>query len=145
MSKPLTTWYCDVCGEIIGSPQEGYVIWKTSDVPKSHSFKIIHQGKCDLKDHPASAALEDFLGDNGLTYLLSHLSAGPLIASRNGGGHRSVADIHEFVDLIRRLQIPYYEQARRKFSLAEVRNDFSDANEVYPYMPENLKRIAAKY
>ena len=145
MSKPLSTWFCDVCGNIIETPESGYVTWKTSGSAGSHSFKIIHKIKCDLKDHIASAELTQFLGERGLTYLLSHLSAGPIIISATGSSHRTVSNIDEFVDFLRRLQIPYYEQARRKFLLHQVSEDYADSNEVYPYLPDTLKRIADKY
>ena len=145
MTKPLTTWRCDVCGELIDSPESGYVIWKTDPNLLSFAFKIIHKKKCDLKDHSSSAALSDFLGENGLAYLLTKLSLGPIKKSQGQPSACQIADMDEFVDFFRRLQTPYYEQARTRFGVAEVKDDFSDSNELYPYLPETLKRIAAKY
>ncbi len=46
------------------------------------------------------------------------------------------------MDLFRRLQTPYYEEARRRFGKSEVRYQFSDSNEHYPYTQEVLQRIA---
>jgi len=145
MTKPLTTWYCDVCGNMIDAPESGYVIWQTDKELGASGFKIIHQGKCDLKDHHASAALRDFLGERGQAYLLSKLSLGPIKHSLGQKPHRQINDMDEFVDFFRRVQTPFYEQARRKFSSEAVRSDFDDSNEVLPYLPETLKRIAAKY
>jgi hypothetical protein len=145
MTKPLTAWFCDVCGETVDA-ENGYVVWKTDENLKSHYFKIIHQDRCDPDgDYHSSAALKDFLGEDGLAYLLSHLSVGPIILRRNRKSLCDVADIDEYVDFIRRVQTPYYEEARQKFSDSEVREDFSDANEVSPYLPQNLKRIASDY
>ena len=61
----------------------------------------------------------------------------------NRGGDRGVADLDEFVDLVRRFQIPYYEEARRHFSDPEVLDEFAEANEVYPYKPKVLKGIVS--
>jgi hypothetical protein len=36
-------------------------------------------------------------------------------------------DLHQFVELFRRIQTPYYEKARRHFKCAGVREEFSDA------------------
>src|SRR5262249_32907976 len=112
MTKPLTSWTCDVCGDVIERVEEGYVVWK-SDGAKAADFKIIHQGKCDHErdDHNASAALADFLGDNGLAYILSFLSAGPVQSALGRRPHCEITDFDEFVDFFRRVQLPYYEEA----------------------------------
>lgn len=140
---PLTKWRCDVCGNWIESVDAGYVIWKSR--ARYSDFKVIHQTKCDRDDHHSSAALADFLGPRGATYMLSWLSPGPLIGDRDDGTGNSVARLSEFVDLFRRLQVPYYEEARVHFSDPEVRRDHSDWHEYAPYVPESLKAIAENY
>jgi hypothetical protein len=145
MDKPLTKWYCDVCGHPIEDVEKGYVIWKTTDELKSHSFKIIHQTTCDLNDHHSSAALKHFLGERGLVYLLSMLSFGPIKKRIGDGSHCHVADMDEFVDFTRRLQTPFYEEARRYFSNPELLENYCDANEVLPYLPEQLEKIIKRY
>lgn len=145
MTTPLTTWYCDVCGEKIEDAKKGYVIWRTDTKLKTHDFKIIHQKKCDQKDHMASGALRDFLGEEGLAHLLAKISLGPVMLKCGQKSYCQVKDLDEFVDFFRRVQTPYYEEARREFSTPEFQNDFSDANEVYPYLPKTLKKIASKY
>ena len=140
MDQPFTRFYCDVCGEPINDIGRGYVIWKTdkADHYREHDFKIIHQKDCDLKDHASSTALSDMLGPDGLAKLLSFLSYGPL---RDGSQQRPPKDMDEFVDLVRRLQSPHYEEARRRFGEDDVQADYADANEVYPYMQERLQAI----
>ncbi|MEI7590624.1 MAG: hypothetical protein WCJ49_04870 [Deltaproteobacteria bacterium] len=145
MNQPLTKCYCDVCGKPIEDTKNGYVIWKTTKELKSYDFKIIHQTKCDLKDHPASTALTDFLGEDGLAYLLAKLSIGPIKKQIGQGMHCEAADINEFVDFMRRVQTPFYEEARRHFGKHELLEDYSDSDEVYPYQPEQLEKIAKKY
>lgn len=145
MLKPLSVWHCDVCGDQIASVSDGYVIWKTDDDLRAHSFKVIHKARCDKNDHFASAALEDFVGDDGVAYLMSFLSIGPLKKRKDAPDYCGVASMDEFVDLFRRVQTPYYEEARANFRDPDVREEFSDANEYYPYLPNVLKRIAAEY
>jgi hypothetical protein len=144
MSQPLTYWYCDVCGEKIENVVGGYVIWKSGGL-KAHGFKIIHQGKCDTNEYPSSAALSDFLGHAGLAYLFSKLSLGPVMLNNGQSSHCQIEDFDEFVDFMRRVQVPHYEEARRHFNNRNLLEDLSDANEVYPYLPEQLESISNKY
>jgi hypothetical protein len=144
MIEPLAIWRCDVCDQPIDFVKSGYVIWKTDSNLSMHSIKIIHQTKCDLKDHSSSAPLEDFLGEKGLANLLSKLSLGPIKKSQGQKPVCQVVDMDEFVDFFRRVQTPFYEEARVKFGSPELMQDFDDSNELYPYLPEILKRIVAK-
>ncbi|MCJ0764156.1 hypothetical protein [Variovorax terrae] len=150
MDKPLTRWYCDVCHKPIEPNQRGYVIWQSTPggvdgFHKAHDFKIIHQKICDNKNFSSSAALTDFLGVDGLTYLLTKLSRGPVQEPDPGTPEGRVLDMNEFVDFVRRVQIPYYEEARRRFGDHDFQNDFSDSNEVFPYRQEQLKAIITRY
>jgi len=138
MDTPLTIWYCDVCGEPITDPARGYVVWTHDHQGRDTGFKIIHQGKCDDSLNPSSCALPDLLGPNGLNYLLAKMSYGPLATSSKPTGP---ADLDEFVDLVRRLQLPHYEEARRKFSSDAVKDHFSGSNEIRPYMQDALQII----
>lgn len=139
MDTPLTCWYCDVCRQPIERAADGYVIWKsnTEGDGKDHSFKLVHQGKCDLKDHGLSAALTDYLGHDGLAKLTAMLSTGPVMSQPTNG----VRSLDEWVDLVRRLQTPHYEEARRRFHEEQIRDDLADSNELYPYMQVPLKSI----
>ncbi|MCE5234416.1 MAG: hypothetical protein ABFC67_06945 [Mizugakiibacter sp.] len=143
MDKPLSVWYCDTCGEKIDDVGKGYVIWRSEGHP--HDFKVIHQRDCDQKDHTSSAALKDFLGPQGLSYCMTFLSAGPIIHNLSGSSDQPQPNLSEFADFVRRVQVPYYEQARRSFANPELLSDFSDWNEFGPYIPDELERIARDY
>lgn len=141
--QPLTKWRCDVCGELIEDIDKGYVTWHgVSESGAPYGFKIIHQKVCDDNKANLSAALRDFLGTDGLAKLLAFLSVGSLKAAQ-GQSPRVVGDLDELVDFMRRVQTPYYEEARQRFSEEEVTHDFYDSNEVAPYLQSRLKRIAA--
>ena len=144
MGTPLTCWRCDTCGELIEKVQEGYVVWH-SRYGKLADFKIIHTCKCDANDHVSSAELARFLGPEGLSYVLSLASAGPIRLNGGSESPRTPANLDEFVDFIRRVQVPYYEEARAKFDDQQVREDFSSASEFSPYRIETLRQISQDY
>ncbi|WP_054749991.1 hypothetical protein [Ruminiclostridium josui] len=56
-----------------------------------------------------------------------------------------VADIRKWIDFYRRLQLPYYEEARQYWEEAISDGYFDDANEIYIYLPEKLKRMIEHY
>lgn len=139
--KPLKQWICDVCGEVIKTPEEGYVIWQHDKNHQEYDFKVIHKTRCDDDKYPSSLAVEDFLGQDGLAYLLSFLSIGPIKKNIGQKGGGTVKSLDEFVDFFRRMQVPYYEEARTKFNDPDVLENLADSNEVYPYLPGNLQNI----
>lgn len=147
-SGPLRAWTCDTCGEPITDPERALVIWQTSDDHRHyHSFRIVHKSIDGRRCDPGARSgfmmnldLNYFLGPEGLALLLSWLSAGPL----KGGGECRVAaeGMDAYTDLVRRLQLPHYEEARPKFGDEHTRHWLDDANEVYPYLPDVLERVA---
>jgi len=51
----------------------------------------------------------------------------------------------EFVDFYRRVQTPHYEEARKNYYDEQLLIDYSDANEYYPYLEEQLKLTIEGY
>jgi hypothetical protein len=140
MSTDIGPWYCDVCGELINDPDKAYVIWKSDEKSLYFDFKIIHKVKCDLKDHISSTALPEFLGADGLSKLLAMLSYGIVIVNQGIAPPPKIKNIDEYVDLIRRIQTPNYEQARSFFS----EYDADGANEFLPYTQKELLNITKR-
>jgi len=146
--QPLTTWTCDVCGEQV-KPRKGTVIARhTKDDDRLLTgFLIVHKKvdgfTCDLGNENGyyyNVDLDTLLGQDGMAHLLGHLSAGPLIAEEPV---IRVADMDEFIDLFRRLQVPFYEQARTRFGDEDVTALYEGANEYYPYLPGELQKVAS--
>lgn len=142
---PLTVWRCDSCGDDITSTTRSLVTWQRDDNHRGFDFRIVHKNMDDYTCDPGAdrgflenTELQNFLGAEGLAYALSLLSPGPLM----GGADVRVLDFNGFVDLVRRTQTPWYEQARSKWDTEQTRDWFTDANQVYPYQPAVLKRIA---
>ena len=130
-------WLCDHCGEVIDDVGRGYVLWDRRD-RGPEGYRIIHQGRCDDRTYRSSMPLESFLGPDGLTYLLSFLSLGPLRRAMGDESTPEVRDIDAFVDFVRRVQIPGYEQVRDRYRDPDVVARLADANEHYPYTQEAI-------
>ncbi|MGE9746235.1 hypothetical protein [Bdellovibrio bacteriovorus] len=141
----VTEWNCDYCGKRILTPDNGLLTWEDDLTVGSNNFKIVHQGTCDDHSNSCSQHLKDCIGDDGLTYLLSLLSCGPIMKSLGRAGSAPKSNNDQLVDVIRRLHIDGYEDARQKFSNPTLLSDFDDSNEVYPYLVRTLKNISKKY
>ena len=119
--EPLTRWECDECGGPV-TVKDGYVVWADKE-GVDHRFRIIHQTICDDNNrYLSSLPLSDFLGADGLSKLMSFMSYGPLDDTPGEEiiPHR-IKDVNLFVDFLRRVQVPYYEEARRWFSDGDER------------------------
>lgn len=161
MLQPLQQWICDTCGELISEPGHGYVEWLRGGadyVRDAHEFRIVHHaphspsfskghdcyrhtnepGRCDLP-------LENFVGHKGMVMLLRFLDVGPYHNFEYEGP--SVADgaMRDFVQTMRRLHLPYYEEARLYWAEALSDGFFDGANEVWIYLPDTLKDLIERY
>ena len=146
--KPLKQWYCDVCGKIIKKPEDGYVIWSTNDNFEITDIKIIHQNKmrrgkltgCDRHEpeYMSSLPLDCFLGDVGKAELLAMVDPGPRFYSEY---KNHIADKRMFIEFVKRVQLPYYEEARFYMESEVGLRILDGANEVYALLPRTLKAI----
>ena len=91
--------------------------------------------------HNLIELLGDFLDVPGIQTLLVNLSIGPILKKQGQGPHCSMKDMDEFVDFFRRVQTPYYEEARRLFSNPSLLERYAGANEGLPYMEAQLKHM----
>jgi hypothetical protein len=153
--KPLEQFVCDTCGEIIHSPDEGYVEWieDLQDRP-ARGFRIVHHarksprspgGKCyqyEQVEGRSDLSLRDFVGPRGVVTLLAFIDAGEIDPNYSGP---QVRDLREWTELARRLLIPYYEEARLHWGDARESGFFAGANEVSPYMPEHLQALIDQF
>jgi hypothetical protein len=142
MLTPLKQFVCDVCGKIIENPEAGYVVWDTDDQMLAYGIKVIHHAKCDDRSCGRSNDLPHFLGEDGLAYLLSFLSAGPIaMKEKFGAGKGRVKNLDEFTDFFRRCQTPYYEEIRQYFDDPVVIDRLSDHNEYSPYVISTMQKL----
>lgn len=146
MATPLTAWKCDRCQEDITDPGIAVVTYRRDDQRRAYDFLLVHKNldgrRCDPDNDDGyieSIALSQLLGADGLTDLLSFLSAGPYSGDR---GVVRVADFDGYVDLVRRVQIPFYEEARQYWHTERTRELLGGASYAYPYLPDLLEHIA---
>ena len=162
MLKPLTQFYCDTCGEIIDSPEEGWIEW-IADYNDSlsyeiHSFRIVHHfthspialetnegcyqhaGKSGRSD----TGLRHFINDDyKMAYILQFLDIGSYHDPNYKGS--KLTDMRQYVETVRRITTPYYEEARRYWDRAIEDGFFIDINDISIFGKHNLKRIIEIY
>ena len=165
MLKPLEQFYCDTCEEIIDAPDQGMVEWLQSTTEPAHSFEIVHhvphsprvdsgvsrsqnprpQGCYQHQNKPLKKDLkiERYIGRIGLVQLLQFIDVGPHHVPNYSGVNFD--DGREFAELFRRLQLPYYEEARRYWDQAKRDGFFDGANENRIYQSDFLEGIVSKY
>ena len=141
---PLKQWYCDSCGEVINEPNDGWLEWyhEQGEIGNNEGYRIVHHDrrcmynsrKLFLENKSLSDMhLSDFIGSDGLVSLLSHIE------------FNDVKDNSELVEIIRRLHVPYYEEARKYHHVAKENGFFSEENEVTRYLQSTSKYIIENY
>lgn len=161
--QPLQQWICDTCGEIIEQPDHGYVEWvaeKRDELYVARDLRIVHHaprsphyrretqtGHCYKHEHTANRcdlALNDFVGAEGLSrFLAVFFDVGPTLRPEFLGPQ--VADLRATVEIMRRLYVPYYEEARLYWTEAEVDGFMAGGNELALYAPDRLRELIARY
>lgn len=138
--KPLTSWTCDDCGNLIERAADGEAWFDRDENDSFGHFEILHKRCTPSYDQFKSTELTAVLGPEGQSLLLSLLSLGPLMPQ--GDLTRGVDSLDEYVDFFRRLQTPWYEEARRYFGNGDVQDEYSGgATEARPYEPSALLNI----
>lgn len=146
--KPTSQWYCDRCGEIIESAEHGVLIFSAAEGNRRFfvNHRILHRwghgpngdNGCAL-DVDCDLDLIHYTKNPG--YWLSHLHEGPLLQKDD----TPKIALSEWAELYRRLYIPYYEEARRYFSQAEVDGRLDGMNEWTLVSPDILESIIDEY
>jgi len=162
MLKPLKNFICDCCGGIINDPEEGYVefyrIRNENDIYIHHEFRIVHHaphspnyingGHCythEEKMGRGDLSLKDFINSpNRVAEILSFVDIGE-IHDPMFRPYSKVADVRGFVEFVRRVAIPYYEEARLYLKQANQEGFIGDQNEISIYSESVLKSIIENY
>jgi hypothetical protein len=145
MLEPLNQFICDNCGGIIDGVENGFVEWLVEpETSLNYNFTIVHapQNPGDtlgcLQHQPQSSYihLEYLMSDEGLIQILWFLDTGLYYAPAYQGP--KVKDMREFVELVRRLKLPYYEEARNYIFDTP---DFDHGDELTMYSALNLRAL----
>lgn len=160
MLTPLNQFICDHCGQVIEKPEEGFVEWETrrdsSGIFIQSGFKIVHHYAYSPKKDSSDSGCyhhdkSEFRSDNHLEYFLGEGKMAQLFYFLDFGEPFSadirtkVKDMREYVDFVKRLTIPYYEEARKYMAQAEQDGLYSDCSPTSLYTPSKLKSIVQEY
>jgi hypothetical protein len=156
--KPLAQWLCDTCGEVIDGPKAGWLEWIQHGEAKASGFRICHHAPAsprrkkrgDEGCYQYSNAegrhdnhLDSFVGPDGLSALIAMVDAGSL--HDQSGADVPQAGVREWLEIVRRLHTPHYEEARRYFAKAASDGFFDGCNELYPYTQSTLETLIDEY
>ena len=155
MLRPLEQFICDTCGDIIENLHDGYVEWEEGTDDNGHpfarDFRIVHHRRVSPiqtregcytygnSNYRHDMHLEHFLA-HVHQYLTSFMDLGMVHDSDSHIGCR-IVDFREFTEFVRRLTIPYYEEARRYIPEAIQEGYMQDVNEIGLYTPEYLQAL----
>jgi hypothetical protein len=163
MLIPLKQFICDTCGEVIERPEDGWVEWiSTYDEARrcymKYGFRICHHsGISPLSESNSEGCyfysneigrsdmhLDNFIDENyKMAQILSFLDIGAYHDPNYEG--TSVRNMREYVEFVRRITIPYFEEARQYWEEAISDGYFGDANELWIYGSNNLKKLIERY
>lgn len=140
----MQQWYCDSCGEVIESVENGWFesYADRDNLFKEKGFRIVHDNRgCMYNENlmykdgksVSDSNLDSFTGADGLVGLLSKIQL------------EYVEDNAELIEIIRRLHVPYYEEARKYHDEAEVDGYFDGENEITRYITRTSKEIINRY
>ena len=117
---PLKQWFCDSCGGVIEKPEDGWFEWCTKESTGGKDiyadYRIVHHDISCMYNVAnlskknimvADHSLETVIGSDGLAYLLFEIEL-----SEKGIAGFKIRELKEFVGILRRLHIPYWEEAR---------------------------------
>lgn len=164
--RPGEQWICDTCGETILSAKEGWLEWLHTDDERelSYGFRIVHHiiaspnnpNRCgrpglraescykyDGTGRDRTAHLDHIVALDGIAFLLGLIDGGPHFDGVYKGPR--VKNLREWVELFRRLAVPYYEEARLYWERAAADGFFSGMGEEVAYCPTTLKALIEQY
>jgi hypothetical protein len=88
--------------------------------------------------------LRRFLGPAGIVQLLSMMDVGAF-HDPEGRELAGVKDVRNWVEVFRRLHVPYYEEARRYFDEARDDGELDGISEIALYLQPTLEALVRKY
>jgi hypothetical protein len=141
---PLSQWICDSCNQMIEKAEEGWLEWyELKDGNQIGGFRIVHnQEECHYRyerliregKHISDNHLQYFTGYDGLASLLTMFDC------------KTQIDSYELADIIRRIHLPYYEEARTYWEEAKVDGFiFGERHSVRDFQQGTLLNLITRY
>lgn len=143
--KQKQQWYCDTCGEIILSDNDGMLEWDSSmdseeECINAKHFRIVHHitsgNRCQTqrgqRSNLSDGHLNWYTGSQGLSNLLDLYE-------------RNKVNPTELNTIIRRLHVDYFEEARPYMYQAREDGYGFDPYDIGDYSQEELIFLIKKY
>lgn len=150
MLIPLKQFICDTCGQIIEDLEDGWVEWIDTNIDDKRvvkNFRICHHTmKCQKLAYHIGCSdnhLNSIIEIDPHTFIFSFIDIGPYHEREYKGP--AIVDFRQYTDFMRRLTLPYYEEARKWWDKAISDSYFEDANEIIIYRPESLQKMIEDY
>lgn len=146
-------WTCDTCGQPITAIEDGWVEWLSRPLPgdeykrHDHSLRLVHQRHASPRNNTERACyhnedqwyqrdksmvsdlpLSSFLGPDGLMILLEFASDRRF-------------ELDDLIEMIKRLHIPGYDQARNSFDAAIYDGAFEPNTKPGFYHQDNIQAV----
>ena len=120
--KPLKQWICDSCGEIIEESKDGWWEYLTDmETNLVSGFRIVHYGGPCYYDVQALRRKNKMVGDMHLDHMVTSGAFGHMLHWLELSETRKInerIEITEFTKIMRRLYLPYWEEARQHWEQA---------------------------
>ncbi len=120
--KPLKQFICDECGELIKKPKDGW--WEyihDTETELVSGFRIVHYGGPCYYSVPALKRQNKMVGDMHLEHMLDSGAFGHMLHWLELSETKKIKEhfnISEFTEIMRRLYLPYWEEARQYWERA---------------------------
>lgn len=122
--EPLKQWICDTCRQVISKPNDGMLEWLREDprelreagmdrVPIAHGFAIVHNPIASPRTVQHKEGCYRYGREGKFMHLAEYTGADGLARLIDFLGTRGPVDLEEFAEVVRRVQIPSYEEARQ--------------------------------
>ncbi len=114
--QPLKQWICDSCGELIMKLEDGW--WEYLHDTKTDlisGFRIVHHRKSCMYDEEALRRKNTIVGDMSLDHMVKSGAFGHMLHWLELSETKKLNEhfeITEFTEIMRRLYLPYWEEAR---------------------------------
>jgi len=143
--KPLKQYICDSCGKLIEKPEDGW--WEYLHDTKTDlvsGFRIVHHRVQCMYRGQELRHKNKMVGDLDLNSMLASGGFGHMLHWLELSETRKLSlriEITEFTEIMRRLYLPYWEEARQYWEQA-----FSEGfHDKCGFSENDLKSIIAEY
>lgn len=144
--EPLHNFICDECGQMIENVDDGWLESILDHEMYYSGFRIVHHITTSPLNRKYGCYYDpDRIPGTISDMYLNHYTGIDGLAELMSVFGDKLRDSAELVEIVRRLHLPHYEQARLYWQQAKADGYAGEANEAWPYKQKNLKGIIQMY